>query len=507
MRSLNSIKNIMSSVGITLVISVLGFLTRKIFLDTLGEEYLGLNGLLMNVIGMLSLVESGVGVSIVYNLYKPLANGNKPEIIALVQLYRKIYRYIAIGIILLSIAMFPFLKYLIHDDSGISYIGIVYFIFVGNSVIGYLMADKLSLINSDQKQYKLAGYNLTYQLLMYGVKILILVYLKNYIMFLLVELMCNGLYNLLIRRKVYSLYPYINTKIRYSVPTDVRKNIVRNVKALFLTSIGGYLVHSTDNILISSFVGLGVVGLYSNYTLIVNQVKALANPLMSGVKDSVGNLVSSESKEKQYEVFNVLFFVNFVVISSICILLFCLLNPFIEWWLGNKYVFEIWIVAIICLNLYVDMIRSSALTFKTVSGIFVQDRYVALITGIVNLGVSIILVRYLGLAGILLGTSIAFLSTNSWNWPRLIFKYTFGKSPYIYYRKYLMYALLTTIMCSGCNYINGLLFGQRCSVVSILCRGMIDITIIAAVYFVLFRHTNEYMYSIKIISAVIRHRK
>ncbi len=130
-------------------------------------------------------------------------------------------------------------------------------------------------------------------------------------MFLLVELMCNGLYNLLIRRKVYSLYPYINTKIRYSVPTDVRKNIVRNVKALFLTSIGGYLVHSTDNILISSFVGLGVVGLYSNYTLIVNQVKALANPLMSGVKDSVGNLVSSESKEKQYEVFNVLFFVNF----------------------------------------------------------------------------------------------------------------------------------------------------------------------------------------------------
>ena len=214
MRSLNSIKNIMSSVGITLVISVLGFLTRKIFLDTLGEEYLGLNGLLMNVIGMLSLVESGVGVSIVYNLYKPLANGNKPEIIALVQLYRKIYRYIAIGIILLSIAMFPFLKYLIHDDSGISYIGIVYFIFVGNSVIGYLMADKLSLINSDQKQYKLAGYNLTYQLLMYGVKILILVYLKNYIMFLLVELMCNGLFNLLIFRKIYSLYPYINTKIR-----------------------------------------------------------------------------------------------------------------------------------------------------------------------------------------------------------------------------------------------------------------------------------------------------
>ena len=507
MRSLNSFKNIASSVGIMLVISVLGFVTRKLFVDILGEELLGLNGLLTNVIGMLSLVESGIGVSIVYNLYKPLAEGNKPEIIALVQLYRRIYRYIALGILLLSLILFPFLKYLIHGDADMGYISIVYFIFVGNSMIGYLMADKLSLINSDQKQYKIAGYNLGYQIAMYGIKILILTYLRNYILFLAIDLLFNGLYNLLIRHKVYSLYPYIATKEKYTVPVEIRKNIITNVKALFLTSIGGYMVHSTDNILISSFVGLGIVGMYSNYTLIVYQVKSLVTPLMSGVKDSVGNLVSSESREKQYEVFNMLFLVNFVVISYISVLLFCLLNPFIEWWLGGKYIFETWIVAIICLNLYVDMIRSSALTFKMVSGIFVQDRYVALITGIVNLTVSLVLVKYLGLAGILLGTSIAFLTTNSWNWPRLIFKNLFHKSPMLYYRKYLLYILITAGMCYVCHHLNRIVFPDTHTIISMISLWLMDTVMVVSIYFLLFRHTSEWKYGQLIISNLIRNRK
>ena len=485
-----------------LVVSILGFVTRKLFLDSLGEEYLGLNGLLTNVIGMLSLVESGVGVSIVYNLYKPLAQGDTRAVLALVQLYRKIYHYIALGVLVLSVAFFPFLKYLIHGDTEISYVGLVYFIFVGNTLIGYLMADKLSLVNSDQKQYKLASYNLAYQVSMYLVKILILRFYPDYIAYLSIEFLCNVLYNLGIRHKVRKLYPFIKTKEKFAVPADTRKNIVRNVKALFLNTIGGYMVYSTDNILISSFIGLTIVGLYSNYTLIVNQVKALANPLMTGVKDSVGNLVSSESSEKQYEVFKMLFLVNFIVVSFISIILFCLLNPFITWWLGKQYLFATWIVAIMCANLYVDMIRSSAFTFKMVSGIFVQDRYVAFVTGIVNLVISLLLVKIMGLAGILLGTTIALLATNSWNWPRLIYKYNFKKSPILYYAKYLEYALLTVIMAFSCNWINNLLYPDKYSFSSIICRGMIDSALLFTVYWAVFHKSREYAYAITILRTI-----
>lgn len=503
MRSLNSIKNIATSVGIILIVSILGFVTRKLFLDSLGEEYLGLNGLLLNLIGMLSLVESGVGVSIVYNLYKPLAEGNTREVLALVQLYRKIYHCIAFGILILSIALYPFLNYLIHGGvSHIPDVGLVYFIFLGNTVIGYLMADKISLINSDQKQYKLAGYNLTYQISMYLIKILILIYYPNYIIYLGIEFACNASYNLLVRFKVRKLYPFIKTKEKIRVPIETKKNIIRNVKALFLSTIGGYMLHSTDNILISSFIGLSVVGLYSNYTLIVNQVKALANPLLTGVKDSVGNLVSSESSEKQYEVFKMLYFVNFVVVSYITIMLFCLLNPFISWWLGSQYIFEIWIVAIICINLYVDMIRSSAFTFKIVSGIFIQDQYVAFITGIVNLVASIILVKYMGLAGILLGTSIAILSTNSWNWPRLIYKYNFKKSPLKYYIRFLLYLTILISEAFICFSLNHLLWGNSLTIISVLYRAIIDTLFITFTYWILFRKTPEFAYALQILKTV-----
>ena len=507
MRSLNSFKNILTSVGIMLVVSILGFVTRKLFLDALGEEYLGLNGLLTNVIGMLSLVESGVGVSIVYNLYKPLAAGNTQQVLALVQLYRRIYHYIALGILCLSCLLFPFLKYLIHGDTDMSYVSIVYFIFVGNTLIGYLMADKISLINSDQKQYKLAGYNLGYQVSMYLIKIAILKFLPNYIFFLSVEFVCNGVYNLLVRSKVRTLYPFLKTDERVEVPKEVRKNIIINVKALFLTTIGGYMVHSTDNILISSFIGLGVVGLYSNYTLIINQVKALANPLMSGVKDSVGNLVSSESSEKQYSVFKMLFFINFIVVSFMAIMLYCLLNPFISWWLGGQYLLENWIVAIMCANLYVDMIRSSALTFKMVSGIFVQDRYVAFITGIVNLVVSVILVKILGLAGILLGTTIAFLTTNSWNWPRLIYKYNFKKSPILYYIKYLIYAAITIVLSLLCSVVNSkVVDGSVINLMQIGFMIVMDASIIFIAYWLLFRNSSEFKYAMTILSTIRKNK-
>ena len=178
MRSLNSIKNIATSIGTTIILALLGFFSRKIFIDSLGEEYLGLNGLLLNIIGMLSLVEGGIGTSIVYNLYKPLADHDEPKIIALIQLYRRIYRYIALGVFLLSLCIYPFLNILIKGGEDLSYVSIVYFIFVFNNLIGYLMADKWSLINSDQKQYKLAGYNLTYQILLNLVKIAILYYFQ-----------------------------------------------------------------------------------------------------------------------------------------------------------------------------------------------------------------------------------------------------------------------------------------------------------------------------------------
>ena len=153
MRVKNSLKNISISIATQIIITLLGFISRKVFLDSLGTEYLGVNGLLTNVLSMLSLVESGIGVSITYNLYKPLAENDKENIIALVQLYKKLYGILAILIFLLSLTLYPFLGILINNSSNIPFIGVIYFIFVVKNVISYLNAHKWSLINSDQKGY------------------------------------------------------------------------------------------------------------------------------------------------------------------------------------------------------------------------------------------------------------------------------------------------------------------------------------------------------------------
>ena len=496
MRSLNSIKNITTSIGTTIILAGLGFFTRKIFIDSLGEEYLGLNGLLLNIIGMLSLVEGGIGTSIVYNLYKPLADHDEPKIIALIQLYRRIYRYIALGVFLLSLCIYPFLNILIKGGEDLSYVSIVYFIFVFNNLIGYLMADKWSLINSDQKQYKLAGYNLTYQILLNLVKIEILYYFKNYVLFLAVELIFTLGYNLLVIKKVNTLYPYVNTPIKYPIDQATKKNIVTNVKALFLYSIGGYLLHSTDNIIISAYVGIGIVGLYSNYTLITGQLKSLTKPIFAGVKDSVGNLVASEGEDKQHKVFNVLYMINFCLVSFVVVLMYNTINPFISWWVGTEYLLPQYIVAIICINYYVDEIRSSIMTYKTVSGIFDADKYVVLITAVINLVVSLTLVHYYGLAGVLLGTSISVLLTASWNWPRLVYKYTFKRSPQIYYIKYVIFIAVTVGLCFITQITNDSLFSRegRYDFVTIIMRGCVCLIACAAVFFLMFSRTQSFKY-------------
>lgn len=484
----NSLKNISTQLLSTVIIAVLGFVSRKVFVDNLGTEYLGLNGLLSNILGMLSLVEGGIGTSIVYNLYKPLADNDKPKIIALVQLYRKIYRVIALLVFLLSLILFPFLDIFIKGGEDLSHVSIVYFIFVANTIIGYFMADKWSLVNSDQKQYKLAGFNIAYQIGLYLLRILILIKFKNYILYLVVELICSIVYNLFIVKKVNQLYPFIKTKENYSVPSETRSNIITNVKALFLHSTGGYLVHSTDNIIISSFVNISAVGIYSNFRLLVIQFSSLSKSFFNGVKESVGNLVATEGIDKQFEVFKTLFFINFLITSFIVCLLYNTLNPFVSWWLGNDYLVSNSTIIAICLLFFVDEIRSSIMMYKVVSALFVPDRYVVFMTAIINIIVSILLVKKYQMTGVLLGSSISILLTASWNWPRIVYKYVFKRSPLHYYVLYVIYFIITVFTAFVSRLINDtIVFSyESYSISQVVARAMTVCVIFSLIIIILF---------------------
>ena len=302
MRTKNSIKNIYMSIVTQIVITLLGFISRKVFLNSLGTEYLGINGLLTNVLSMLSLVEGGIGTSIIYNLYKPLAENDEPKIIALIQLYKKLYGILAVVIFILSMGLYPLLGVLIKGGTNISFLGFVYFIFVIKNVISYLNAHKWSLINADQKGYVLVKYNLIFNIVTTISKIIVLKISQNYILYLVIELLIFIIQNIWNGNVVNRRYPYIKDSKKYKVDSDTKENLITNVKAIFLHNIGTYCVFGTDNLLISSLISLKTVGLYSNYTLIISQLASLLTPILNGIGASVGNLIATESKEKIYEI-------------------------------------------------------------------------------------------------------------------------------------------------------------------------------------------------------------
>lgn len=444
MRSINSAKNLLASFGITLTVTLLGFFTRKVFIDSIGVEYLGLNGLLQNILGAMALLEGGFSTSVVYNMYKPLATSDYPKILALLQLYKKVYRYIAFGLFIFSLLLYPFLDLFIQDMEELSYVTLVYFIFVFNSLIRYFTAYKWSLVNADQKQYKLATINIVYQVGLLLIKLLILYYTRNYILYLLIESLFGIGLNIAVVKKVNQLYPYVKTRLKYEVEKETKRNIVTNMKALFLGTIGGYLSYSVDNIVLSSFIGIAIVGIYSNYTLLVNAINSLISQVINSSSESVGNLIATESKEKIYEIFKVLYMMNFLIVSVVAVVLLNTLTPFVTWWLGKDYLLDDSTVWVILVNFYINGMRFMLMTFKFKSGIFVKDRYTPIMQGIINLLLSLILVKYIGIAGVMLATVISVLCLGFWQVPYLLYKYKF-ECPFFQYLKFYIRYLL--IMC------------------------------------------------------------
>lgn len=496
MRVKNSLKNIYMSILTQIIITILGFVSRKVFLDSLGTEYLGVNGLLTNILSMLSLVEGGIGTSITYNLYKPLAEDNEEKITALVQLYKKLYGILAILIGVLSLIIYPFMGTLMKDTETVTSINIIYFIFVVKNMISYLNAHKWSLINADQKGYVLARYNLLFSIVTTISKIIVLLITNNYILFLVIEALIFVIQNLWNGKIVNDRYSYIKTKNKYKVDNETKNNLITNFKALFLHSVGGYCVSGTDNILISVFINVKTVGLYSNYTMIMNQLTSLLNPILSGVGASVGNLIATESEEKSFEVFNVLYLVNFWIFSNCTIFLYVLLEPFINWWLGDGLLLNNLTFIVILINFYISGMRSSVSTFKTKAGIFKEDKYAPLIEAVINLGTSIFLVKYFGAAGIFMGTTISSILVPVWKQSKLIYDKVFNKSVTEYFKKYLLYLSLTLVLSLFIKNITDFIVIN--GFIGLIIKGIICLIITNMIYLLIFFKSKEFKYILNI---------
>lgn len=444
-RARNSAKNIVTGIGGQIVSIVVQFLCRTVFVYALDKEYLGVNGLFSNILTLLSLAELGFGTALIYSMYKPVAENDKNTICKLMNLYKYIYRIVAGVILVIGLCLTPFLRYLISGGTSIDNFQLIYVFYLLNTISGYLLIYKKSIIDAYQKAYIATIYQKFGLIVQNIFQIIILLLTHCFLLYLVCQICVNIGINLAISKKATKMFPLLSEDTK-SIPDKATCIIIaKNTFAMSLHKIGGVLVEATDNLIMSAFVGLSAVGIYSNYTLIAYNIRSCLIIVFNSFTASIGNLVAVENREKAHEIFRTLSFAGFILTGGCSVAMYELFNPFIRIWIGDGYLFENTIVALIVLNFYIYCMRRVSLIFRDAMGLFWHDRYKSLVEAAVNLIVSIVLAKKIGILGILIGTTISSLTTCVWIEPLILYKYGFKCSVTEYFKDNAIY--LGSIIC------------------------------------------------------------
>lgn len=505
MRLKNSINNTIVIFIVNLMTIIIGFIAQKIFINILGTEYLGINGLFTNIISMLGIVELGIGSAIVFNLYKPIANDDKETIKSLMHFYKKTYNLIAIIVLILGLIMMLFLPFFIKDITVDTNLNLIYFLFIIDIVCSYIMSYKRSILYANQKNYIVNIIHILYIIVLNASQLMLLYYTKNYYLYLIVKIIVRLLENITITLIANKKYAYLLDKNVKKLETTIEKDIFTKVKALFLHKVGGFFVQGTDNIIISKFIGINEVGYYSNYYLILHAIETLFGKAITALVPSVGNMLVAESNEKKYDVFKKIRFANFWIacFSGISILL--IMDSFITIWIGKQYLLSKIVLIVLVFNFYQKMMRNSYSTFKEAAGIFYEDRYVPIIESILNIVTSIILIKPFGLAGIFMGTIISGLALWCYSYPKYVYKKIFYRSYLDYIKETIGYILLF-ILISILSVLISNLFAFNNIWPSFIKNVLVALIIPNLSIFIIFYKSDNFKYYKNIIFKIINRK-
>lgn len=423
----NTLRNFKFGAAAQLVVTLLGFVSRTVFIRVLGMEYSGVNGLYTSILDVLSLTELGLADVVIYSLYKPLAEGDTDRLAALMGYYKVIYRYIAFAVGVIGLCLVPFLRVLVKSQIDRFHLVLYYLMFLANSVCSYLLVYKASIIQADQKRYLISKYNMLFKLLATLLQIVLLLVLRNFTVYLSIQIGMTVVNNLYISRKADKLYPFLREKAE--LPKEEKKSIFRDVRHMFSYKAGGQLLNGTDNLYISSMISTATVGIYDNYTMIQTMVvTAFTNTLNQAVLGSIGNLNATGTQEQKKRIFDVYSLV-FSWITTFCTLsLLALYNPFIRIWAGEDWLLPTSTVAVICLNYFLPNVLTPVWSYRNTTGLFRETRDILLYAAGINLVLSYFMGLRWGLTGILAATAVSRVLTSFWYEPYLLHKRIFGCS-------------------------------------------------------------------------------
>lgn len=437
------LKNAGVAAGAQISNILISFVNRSMFIYYLGVSYLSINGLFSNILTVLSLAELGLSSAITYSLYRPLLESNYEKINAILSLYKKAYRYIALIIGLLGISVIPLLGFIVKDVPDVKEdITIIYVLILSNTVVSYLLSYRKVIITADQKDYIVTIYQQVVYIFQSAFQIAILVLTSNYLFFLIVQFIFTILNNYIINRIASKMYPFTRGGSENKLSKEERKSLFSNVKAIFYYKFGSVLLAGTNGIIIAAILKVQLVGLVSNYTLIIGSINVVVSRAFEGIAATIGNFNLLSDRKNNKNIFDQLFFISFWCFSFCSISLTLLLGPFINLWVGEKYVCsQITSMALVS-TFYVLGLNIVPSLYRTSLGLFNQVKYTPVFAAIINLILCVVLGKAIGLPGILFATTISRIVTYSVVDPVTVYREHFKVSPLEFYIKYFMYMLI-----------------------------------------------------------------
>lgn len=410
MRIRNIFRNSFFSMLSQFTLLIIGFFSQRAMNLYMGKELVGMNGVISNVIAMLSVTELGVCTAIVYHLYGSIARNDHREIASLMNLYRKAYHIFAAVITALGFLLLPAIHLFMKNDVySVSYIRVLYLLWLLRTVLSYLLSYKKSLLIASQKEYIVSITTLCMNLVNYSAIILIVTFTRRYLLALCINIAVDAVLNICLGLYVDKKYPYLRKLKGEKTEKRMMEKVIGDLKNIFVSRLSQQILTCTDNLIISGFISVGAVGLYSNYNLITMNISNIMIILAESIQPTIGNLFVEEDHKKEYQVLRMLTFVFFMMTAVAAAGTCSLITPFVtDFWLDSSYGLD---SETVLLCIAVCVIQGIGLPLRivmAVSGLFPQERNLSVITAVVNLTVSLGLVKPMGTAGVLLGTCLAY---------------------------------------------------------------------------------------------------
>ena len=413
--------------------------------------------------------------------------------------YKKAYLAIAGVVAGIGIILIPFLKFFIKDpgDYGMQELTIYYLIFLFNTVSTYFVAYKYSLVNAQQKNYIQTNVLTLTKLATTISQIIVLLVTANFLFYLLAAATVELIQKIYVNQYLNRLYPYLRDKNVKPLEKEETQAVKEKTKALVCHKVGDVARLQTDSLIISSFIQVSLVGMVDNYTMVINSISGFVNIIFNSVISSFGNLIATESQEKQYEMFSIYRFAANWVYGLSAVGFYVLLTPLVYLWLGEKWLLGNGIIALILIDFYFKGDRIVLSNFKTAAGVFEEDKYLALIQGVVNLVISIGLVQAIGLSGIYIGTIISGLIANVTK-PFIIYRVCFGRGAGEYFwdtaKKLSVLAVTLAIVLFASKFLL-----QQITMISFVLTGVMIVLVYNVLFLICFGRTKEFGYLVGLV--------